>query len=119
MNPMPSFALSEQWHEHVAAHRELLSVRAEPHDRVVDGTVARIEDGAALILQSIAPHVFDECQSQHWRVPLASLALGAPPSRGILTVLRKHLDDLPVVGLAALVDPKPSARLARFIGFFP
>ena len=64
----PDLILAEQRDTHIAAHGERLAVGADGHLGLVDLAVARIENVAVLIFQSVALHVADEGHSEHRRV---------------------------------------------------
>ena len=116
----PHFILSQQRDAEIAANSESLAVGTQAHGRAIDRAVARIENRAVLVGEPISAHAFDESQSEHRRVFLFALALGAAPLLWIFTArLRKNLDDLSFKLALALRDPKPSLGLAGIAELFP
>src|SRR5262249_56197338 len=82
--------------------------------------VGRIENGGVRVGEAVAAHGFDESQSEHRRVLLFALALGAAPLLWVFTArLRKNLDDLSFKLALALRDAKPSLGLAGIAELFP
>src|SRR5436190_6500784 len=81
--PVPDLALPEQRNAEIAAHLELLAVRADAHQRAIDRAVARIQDGPVLVRQSIAPHAFDHRQAEH---RFASVCAFAPVASPVLVL---------------------------------
>src|SRR5262249_3172014 len=116
----PHFILSQQRDAGIAANSESLAVGTQAHGRAIDRAVARIENRAVLVGEPVSAHAFDESQSEHRRVLLFALALGAAPLLWVFTArLRKNLDDLSFKLALALRDPKPSLGLAGIAELFP
>src|SRR5262249_42066923 len=116
----PHFILSQQRDAEIAANSESLAVGTQAHGRTIDRAVARIENRAVLVGEPVSAHAFDESQSEHRRVLLFALALGAAPLLWVFTArLRKNLDDLSFKLALALRDPKPSLGLAGIAELFP
>src|SRR6516165_4099085 len=116
----PHFILSQQRDAEIAANSESLAIGTQTHGRAIDRAVARIENRAVLVGEPVSAHAFDESQSEHRRVLLFALALGAAPLLWVFTArLRKNLDDLSFKLALALRDPKPSLGLAGIAELFP
>src|SRR6516162_5446243 len=90
----PHFILSQQRDAEIAANSESLAIGTQTHGRAIDRAVARIENRAVLVGEPVSAHAFDESQSEHRRVLLFALALGAAPLLSVFTArLWKNLDD--------------------------
>src|SRR5262249_42006127 len=112
--PVPDLALPEQRNAEIAAHLELLAVRADAHQRAIDRAVARIQDGPVLVRQSIAPHAFDHRQAEH---RFASVRAFAPVARPVLVLagLEEDFDDAAFVDPVALDDLEPALGLTGLV----
>src|ERR1700692_123331 len=66
--PTPHLVAPEQSDTEIAAHGQHLAVGTYRHHRAVDIAVPRIEDIAALVNQTVTPHVPDERKPQQRRI---------------------------------------------------
>ena len=98
--PIPGLIHAKQRDAEIAAHGENLPITADPHERAVHGAVARIEDVAILIFQSLPLHVPDDGHAQH---RLVLPVVGAPGAKLIRRVPgpRQRLGDGAFVDAAA------------------
>src|SRR5262245_11727864 len=74
---LPYLVLAEQRNAEIAAHGQDPTVGAERHHGAVDGAVARIEDIAFIVAQSVALHVPDEGKAEQRRIPAVVRTSGA------------------------------------------
>src|SRR4051794_35361771 len=109
--PVPDLAAAEQRNAEIAAHLELLTIRAELHQRAVNRSIARIHDRPILVGHSVALHSLDQRQSQHRSAFLGAFALVADPVL-VLAGLLEDLDDVAFVGTVALDDLEPALGLS-------
>src|SRR5262245_655217 len=106
---MPDFILAEHDDGEIAAQRQRFPVRADAHDGVVDLAVARIEDVAALVFQSVALHVPDQRQADDRHV--LAVVLAFPAARiGIVAGLREDPGYGAFIGAMALDEHEPGRR---------
>src|SRR3954471_830281 len=117
--PVPDLAAAAPRNAEIAAHLELLAIRAELHQRAVNRSIARIHDRPILVGHSVALHSLDQRKSQHRSAFLGAFALVADPIL-ILAWLLEDLDDVAFVGAVALNDLEPALGLPGvLVDLFP
>ena len=109
--PEPGLILAEQRDPHIAAHRQRLAVGADAHLGLVNLAVARIENVAVLIFQSVALHIADEGDSEYRRV-LAIVGAFCANRVRILAGQRKRLGDHAFEDAVVIDEQEPAHRLA-------
>src|SRR5712664_1309620 len=109
--PEPGLILAEQRNPPIAAHRERLTVRADGHLGFIDFAVARIENVAVLIFQSVTLHFPDKGKSEQWRILAVVVAFRANLI-GIFAWKRERLGDHALEDSIMIDKEEPSHRLA-------
>jgi hypothetical protein len=109
---VPDLILAEQRNPPIAAHRELLAVGADAHLGFINLAVARIENIAVLVLQSIALHIPDEGYSEHRRVLAIVRTFRANIIGGVFAGERERLGDHAFEDAIVIDHEKPRHRLA-------
>src|SRR5262249_18504329 len=95
-----------------------LAVGAQRHHGAVDGAVARIDDVAVIVAQSVALHATDEGHAEQRRIPAIVRASGAGRI-GSVAGPGKQLRKRALEDAVALHEEKPSHRLAGFVLLLP
>ena len=97
----------------VAAHGQGLAIGADGHLGFIDLAVARIENVAVLIFQTVALHVPDEGNAEH-RCILAVVGAFRADLIGVFAGQRKHLGDGALENAVVIDHQKPDHRFAVF-----
>src|SRR4051812_49197917 len=117
--PGPDLGFAQQRNAQIPTHRKLLAIGAQVHARAVERAVARVEDFPVLVGEPLPLHALDERDAELRGVLLLAIALRAAPARRILSGLRKHPDDLALIGPVPVRDAEPAFRLAGRVALFP
>ena len=116
--PLPHLVLAEQFNAEIAAQSELLAVRAQRHFGMIDLAVARIEDAAVLVDETLALHALDDDEAERRRILLVARAVGADRIR-VFAGLEEHLGDGAFVNTIMLKYEKPAADPAVLVDLRP
>src|SRR5260370_4617022 len=110
---LPVLVLSQEGDAEEAPHGQVLTIGAEAHQGVPFLAIARIENGAVLIVQALPLHALDDGQAEPRRILLIAHALGTERI-GRIAGLQEHFDDGALIDAIVLEDEEPRLGLAGF-----